>query len=270
MRLWMPLRLRGMLLALLLALLITLSACSGTDPKVAWEGDGAPRVALHPRDVADALPRPDPILRAGNTSPYSIDGVEYRVLPSSEGYSQEGIASWYGTKFQGNKTANGEIYDLYLATAAHRSLPIPSYARITNLDNNRQIVVRVNDRGPFHSDRLIDLSYAAAIKLGFVSKGTAPVLVQTISLAGVEDLRDSEMGQYRYLQLGAFANPETARSLRDSVAAMVRVPVNVMPVEVHGQRLNRVRVGPVADGEQLRLLRDLLMTRGFSPGLALP
>jgi rare lipoprotein A len=259
-------------LALLLAFSATtvLVACSSSEPKVAWEGDGAPVTNLAPDDVADATPRPDPILRAGNTSPYSIDGVEYQVLPSAEGYSAKGIASWYGTKFHGNKTANGEVYDLYLATAAHRSLPIPSYARVTNLANGRQIVVRVNDRGPFHADRLIDLSYAAAVKLGFVDKGTAEVLVETISLAGVDDRRDSETGAYRYLQLGAFASLETATSLRDAVAALVTVPVNVTPVDVSGQRLNRVRVGPVADGDQLRYLRDLLMTRGYSPGLALP
>lgn len=248
----------------------TLFACSSSTPKVAWEGDGAPTTSLEPDDVVDAAPRPDPILRAGNTSPYSIEGVEYRVLPTARGYREKGTASWYGTKFHGNKTANGEVYDLYLATAAHRSLPIPSYARVTNLWNGREIIVRVNDRGPFHPDRLIDLSYAAAVKLDFVDKGTTEVLVETIDLAGVDDLRDSDTGEYRYLQLGAFASPEAANSLRDSVAAMVSAPVNVSPVDVGGQRLNRVRVGPVADGEQLRYLRDLLLTRGFSPGLALP
>ncbi|WP_439102317.1 septal ring lytic transglycosylase RlpA family protein [Congregibacter sp.] len=247
-----------------------LLGCSGSDPKVAWEGDGAPVSNLEPGDVADAVPRPDPILRAGNTSPYSIDGVEYRVLPSAEGYREKGIASWYGTKFHGNKTANGEVYDLYLPTAAHRSLPIPSYATVTNLWNGRQVVVRINDRGPFHPDRLIDLSYAAAVKLGFVDKGTTEVLVETIALAGVDDRRDSDTGAYRYLQLGAFANPATAQGLRDSVAEMVSVPVNVTPVDAGGQRLHRVRVGPVADGEELRYLRDMLMTRGNSPGLALP
>ncbi|WOJ91983.1 septal ring lytic transglycosylase RlpA family protein [Congregibacter variabilis] len=260
----------GLALLLVFSVSTLLVACSSSEPKVAWEGDGAPVADLNPDDVADATPRPDPILRAGNTSPYSIDGVEYQVLPTAEGYSAKGIASWYGTKFHGNKTANGEVYDLYLATAAHRSLPIPSYARVTNLWNGREIVVRVNDRGPFHPDRLIDLSYAAAVKLGFVDKGTAEVLVETITLAGVDDLRDSETGAYRYLQLGAFASPETANSLRDAVAALVTVPVNVTPVDVGGQRLNRVRVGPVADGDQLRYLRDLLMTRGYSPGLALP
>ena len=251
-------------------LVVALVGCSGSGPRVAWEGDGAPAATLKPADVIDAVPRPDPILRAGNTSPYSVDGVEYRVLDSAAGYDEQGIASWYGTKFHGNKTANGEVYDLYLATAAHRSLPIPSYLRVTNLDNGREVTVRVNDRGPFHPERLIDLSYGAAVKLGFVDKGTARVRIRSVNLAGVDDRRESEYGAYRYLQLGAFANPASAQSLRDSVAAMVTVPVEVSPVDVGGRRLNRVRVGPVADGRQLQRLQNLLMSRGYTPGLALP
>jgi rare lipoprotein A len=255
---------------LLVLTVLTLAACSGSNPRVAWEGDGAPAANLKPADVIDAVPRPDPILRAGNSSPYSVDGVEYHVMDTAVGYDEQGVASWYGTKFHGNKTANGEVYDLYLATAAHRSLPIPSYVRITNLDNNRQIVVRVNDRGPFHPERLIDLSYAAAVKLGFVDQGTAPVRIQSLNLAGVDDHRGNAYGSYRYLQLGAFANPASAHSLRDAVAALVSVPVEVSAVDVGGRRLNRVRVGPVADGKQLQRLQNLLMTRGYSPGLALP
>jgi rare lipoprotein A len=256
--------------AILLGLYTLLAACSGSNPKVAWEGDGAPTATLRAADVVDAVPRPDPILRAGNTSPYSIEGVEYRVLTYAEGYSHEGIASWYGTKFHGNKTANGEIYDLYLTTAAHRSLPIPSYVRVTNLENDREVVVRVNDRGPFHSERLIDLSYAAATKLGFVHKGTARVHVEVINVVGVDDRRDTDEGDYRYLQLGAFASEQSAQNLRNTVAELVSVSVTVTPVDIAGQRLNRVRLGPVEDRKQLLRLRELLMTRGYSPGLALP
>lgn len=247
-----------------------LVACSGSGPKVAWEGDGAPLVDLRPSDVADAVPRPDPILRAGNTSPYTVNGVTYSVLPSATNYDRTGVASWYGTKFHGNKTANGEVFDLYLATAAHRNLPIPSYARVTNLDNGREVVVRINDRGPFHAERLIDLSYGAAVKLDFVDKGTARVRVQTLALAGVDDNRNASAGRYRYLQLGAFANAEAAREMRDAVAALVSVPVTVSAADIGGKRLNRVRVGPVADGKQLQQLQSMLMTRGYSPGLALP
>ncbi len=237
---------------------------------MAWEGDGAPAADLKPEDVVDAVPRADPILRAGNTSPYEIQGVTYEVLPSAAGYREVGIASWYGTKFHGKRTANGEIYDLYLATAAHRSLPIPSYARVRNLANGREIVVRVNDRGPFHPDRLIDLSYAAAVKLGFVDKGTTKVRVESLAIAGVDDRRDSTYGEYRYLQLGAFASTTAAEHLRETVAELVTVPVEITPVDVGGRRLSRVRVGPIADGKELQTLQNMLTTRGYSPGLALP
>lgn len=253
-----------------LALVALLAACSGSEPRVAWEGDGAPAVSLAPEDVADSIPRPDPILSAGNTSPYVIDGVAYEVMDSSAGYDEIGIASWYGTKFHGKRTANGEIYDLYLATAAHRNLPIPSYARVTNIYNRKSVIVRINDRGPFHPDRLIDLSYAAAVKLGFVDKGTARVRVQTLELAGVDDRRGVAGSEYRYLQLGAFANADAADHLRASVAELVTVPVEIMPVDIGGQRLNRVRVGPVANGDELRALQAMLLSLGYTPGLALP
>ncbi|MFN2328981.1 MAG: septal ring lytic transglycosylase RlpA family protein [Chromatocurvus sp.] len=250
-------------------LLIGLGGCSGSEPRPAWQDDGAPERSITPQQVLDAIPRPDPILRAGNTSPYEVAGVQYTILPSASGYREDGIASWYGTKFHGRKTSNGEDYDLYLPTAAHRSLPIPSYVRVTNLDNGESMVVRVNDRGPFHSERLIDLSYAAAVRLGFVDRGTAPVRVEALEVAGVDDRRESD-SEYRYLQLGAFASPAAADSLRAAVADVVPVPVTVSPVEMSGKLLNRVRVGPLADGRQLNEVRELLLTRGFSPGQALP
>lgn len=250
-------------------LLIGLGGCSGSEPRPAWENDGAPERSISPQQVLDAIPRPDPILRAGNTSPYEVAGVEYTILPTTSGYREDGIASWYGTKFHGRKTSNGEDYDLYLPTAAHRSLPIPSYVRVTNLDNGKSMVVRINDRGPFHSERLIDLSYAAAVRLGFVDRGTAPVRVEALEVAGVDDRRESG-GEYRYLQLGAFASPAAADSLRAAVADVVSVPVTVSPVETSGKLLNRVRVGPLADGRQLSEVRELLLTRGFNPGQPLP
>lgn len=262
-------KLRSSSLAAVVFILV-LNACTSSEPRIAWEGDGAPKLSLKAEDVMDAVPRADPILRAGNTSPYEVNGVSYTVLNSAERYDAQGIASWYGTKFHGNKTANGEVYDLYLATAAHRSLPIPSYVRVENLSNGRDVIVRVNDRGPFHPDRLIDLSYAAAVKLGIVEAGTAPVRVTAISVAGIDDQRAKEEGAYRYIQLGAFANPTAAESLRDSVAEIVEFPVTVTPVDMSGQRLSRVRVGPVADGAQLYRLRDMLLSRGFTPGLAMP
>ena len=144
--------------------------------------DGPPSYDFDVSHLRDAIPKKEPITRAGNKNPYQIFGKTYVLLPSAKGYSEEGIASWYGRKFHGRKTANGEIYDMYKMTAAHTTLPIPTFVRVTNLDNGRQIVVRVNDRGPFHGGRIIDLSYAAAKKLGYDTKGTARVRVEVVDV----------------------------------------------------------------------------------------
>jgi rare lipoprotein A len=134
--------------------------------------------------IPDPTPRSEPRSRYGNRS-YSVLGKRYQVLDSAEGYDEVGMASFYGNKFHGRRTSNLEVYDMYAMTAAHKTLPLPSYARVTNLDNGRSIVVRVNDRGPFHAGRIIDLSYAAAVKLGYRDKGTARVEVK--GLAGPGD-----------------------------------------------------------------------------------
>ncbi len=132
----------------------------------------------------DAIPEPEvraePRSRAGNKS-YSVLGKRYHVLDSAHGYAEEGLASYYGKKFHGRRTSNQEVYDMYAFTAAHKSLPLPSFARVTNLDNGRSVVVRVNDRGPFHAGRVIDLSYAAAVKLGYRDRGTARVRVEALT-----------------------------------------------------------------------------------------
>ncbi|MFT5710559.1 MAG: rare lipoprotein A, partial [Halioglobus sp.] len=188
-----------------LMLSLALVACSGPSSKQADSelSDSAPLQPISASEVKDAVPRADPILAAGNKTPYTVRGVEYDILKDARNYREQGIASWYGAKFHGRKTSNGEIYDLYAASAAHKSLPIPSYALVTNLDNGRSVVVRVNDRGPFHADRIIDLSYGAAVKLGYMNKGTARVEVEILNIVGVDDRRDAVGGSYRYLQLGA-------------------------------------------------------------------
>lgn len=162
--------------AALLALAL-LSACGSTP-----SGDGAPSRNLDPDAIEDAVPKREPIKKAGNKSPYTVLGKTYVLLPSAKGYRATGMASWYGTKFHGQSTSNGEKYDLYEMTAAHKTLPIPCYVLVTNLENSRQAIVRVNDRGPFVSNRIIDLSYAAAVKLGYANKGTALVEVAVIDV----------------------------------------------------------------------------------------
>ncbi|MFT4613261.1 MAG: rare lipoprotein A [Bacteroidia bacterium] len=232
--------------------------------------DTAPLKPISAADVADAQPRPDPILSAGNKSPYEVNGVTYEVLSDHRGYRQHGIASWYGAKFDGHETSNGEIFDVYRASAAHRTLPIPSYAKVTNLDNGQSVVVRINDRGPFHSARLIDLSYAAAVKLGFAAQGTAPVEVAVIEVTGVDDRRGLPLGDYRYLQIGAFGVESSAEGLKKELQTLLGEPVFVSPVDASGKLLYRVRVGPVSGNKKLRALQIRLEDNGYTGAQPLP
>jgi len=227
-------------------------------------------MAIDPADVHDAIPRPDPILSAGNASPYTIDGVTYKVLDDHHGYKVRGIASWYGAKFHGHETSNGEIYNLYLASAAHKTLPIPCYARVTNLDNGRSIVVRVNDRGPFHSDRLIDLSYGAAVKLGYMEAGTAPVEVEVLDVAGVDDRRGSVAGDYRYLQLGAYSSRDSARALQDKLQELLAPPVFISEVQAGNNLLYRVRIGPMSGAGEIESVQQQLRLAGYDGAQPLP
>ena len=152
-----------------------LAACSSapapTPPssssRYSIEQDRAPSGHLDIASIPEVVPEPFARTLAGNRSPYTVLGKTYHVMVTEDGYNERGIASWYGEKFHGHKTSNGEVFDMYKVSAAHKSLPIPSFLRVTNLDNNRSLVVRVNDRGPFHGDRIVDLSYAAALKLGY-------------------------------------------------------------------------------------------------------
>ena len=203
-------------------------------------------------------------------SPYVIDGVTYNVLEDYRDYREQGTASWYGAKFSGHKTSNGELYDLYQPSAAHKTLPIPSYARVTNLDNGKSIVVRVNDRGPFHSDRIIDLSYAAAVKLGYMEQGTAQVEVEVMEVVGVEDRRDPLYGNYRYLQLGAFGREASAQTLAEALKPLLTAEVFVSAVESDGTLLYRVRVGPVDDKNHLLAVQQQLQDSGYDAGQPLP
>ena len=240
------------------------------DSRYAVQHDFAPLRPISPDEVVDATPLPEPILAAGNMSPYVIGGVTYEVLTDYRNYSERGIASWYGAKFTGHETSNGELYDVYQASAAHKSLPIPCFARVTNLENGKSIVVRVNDRGPFHSDRIIDLSYAAAVKLGYMEKGTAPVEVSVIDVVGVDDRRDASYGKYRYLQLGAFGQESTAKTLLAELQVLLSAPVFISPVEAGGTMLYRVRVGPVDDKKHLLALQQRLQDSGYEAGQPLP
>jgi rare lipoprotein A len=212
-----------------------------------------------PPDVSnlpEPVPKVEPLALYGNKSPYTVLGRTYSVLPSARGYDERGIASFYGSKFHGYKTSDLEDYDMYKFTAASKVLPLPSYARVTNLENGKSVIVRINDRGPFHEDRVIDLSYAAAVKIGVWPKGTGLVEVQGIDpSAPTQDqeappapvVTPSTPPPGIYLQIGAFADPANA----EKVAAQLRqanfAPVQVMDATIGGRLVHRVRVGPLAD-----------------------
>ncbi len=179
---------------LLIPVILTVSGCALVGyPAGTPSAAGAPAPASSgPRRltkaeldaIPDAVPTREPRGKYGNPAEYKVDGHTYHVMDSADGYEKDGIASWYGPDFQGKRTSSGEAYDMYLMTAAHRTLPIPSYIEVTNLANGRTVVVRVNDRGPFHSDRIVDLSFVAARKLGIVGPGTGRVRIRALAPAG--------------------------------------------------------------------------------------
>ena len=227
--------------------------------------DRAPARNVDIASIPEVVPEPVNRTGAGNRSPYTVLGKTYTVMPTEEGYSERGVASWYGEKFHGHKTSNGEVFDMYKASAAHKSLPIPSFLQVTNLDNNRSIVVRVNDRGPFHGDRIIDLSYAAALKLGYADRGTARVQLDSIvvnSDTGNRVTRQrndtilppvSNSGQF--LQVGAFSSLSSAQQLSDRLRRMTSRPVFIKTVSTQDSGvLHRVRIGPMQDAGEIRQL----------------
>lgn len=256
--------------------------------------DGAPWWDKDVSGIPDAVPTPHygPVKAA----PYVVLGKKYYPIQSANGYQATGTASWYGTKFHGLKTANGETYDLYGMTAAHKTLPLPSYVRVTNLDNGRSVVLRVNDRGPFYSDRIIDLSFAAAKKLGYAEKGVARVRVEGIDPVRWQAEQNKAAGKPAkpkpevyvpptaqhagattpaelkphmsevpglYLQAGAFANPDAAQLLSDKLARLATVPVRVSSVASGQQVLHRVRLGPLQSEQQMESLRSRIVQAGL-------
>jgi rare lipoprotein A len=249
-----------------------LGLLGGCGQLVLEEADSVPDRPISASQVAEAIPVADPILAAGNTSPYVVHNREYEVMHSARGYRERGRASWYGLKFHGRTTANGEIYDAYLATAAHRSLPIPSYVRVTNLENDRSMVVRVNDRGPFHPDRIIDLSYGAAVKLGFADQGTAAVEVVALTVEGVEDRRHDPgaTADYRYVQVGSFGDENAAHSLSRQLHRQLQAPVAVAQLQLGSRTWHRVRVGPIEDQRRLMDLQEQLERLGYENARMMP
>jgi rare lipoprotein A len=202
-----------------------------------------------PEPVPEALPHS----RYGNKSPYTVRGETYRVLPTAAGYDERGIASYYGNKFHGYKTSDLETYDMYQFSAASKVLPLPSFARVTNLENGKSVIVRVNDRGPFVANRIIDLSLAAAVRIGIWPKGTGLVEVQGIDPshpnaepAPATAVTSRTGRQPRlYVQVGAFGDAANAERLAARLRGLKLGPVRVVAASVNGRRLQRVQIGPL-------------------------
>ena len=221
---------------LLPVVVLFLASCSVFD-----EQDSGPSHYVDVSDIENPVPKDEPRSAGGNPSSYEVLGERYYVMASSKGFRQRGTASWYGNKFHGNKTSNGEVYDMYAMTAAHKSLPLPTYVRVTNLKNNRSVIVRVNDRGPFAKGRIIDLSYVAARKLDMVKTGTAPV--EVVVLDGSTTTLADGLGQVM-IQVIALRSQQKARDLAQSIANKLDVNVTISEINTANGQFYRIRLGP--------------------------
>ena len=250
----MPFRYSALLVALLTGLFLV--SCSGKKSKVSEPADGPSMSDITAADVADAVPRKEPRARYGNHSPYEVFGKKYYVLDSSEGYHKKGTASWYGSKFHGRRTSSGEPYDMHLATAAHKTLPLPTYAEVTNLDNGKKVIVKINDRGPFKDDRLIDMSYGAALRLGMTGTGTARVDLRVIN--GPDDVAAAQTDG-TWLQFGAFGQRESADKLSRKLERS-----GLRPASIHeAGTLFRVWLGPYDSSSEVESVINRAIELGF-------
>jgi len=253
----------------LIALIIVVNNGCSVDPVI--EDSEPDYVPVDVLAVADAIPRYEKRTRAGNPVQYEVLGKQYKVLTQSKGYKKTGVASWYGTKFHGRKTSNGETYNMYGMTAAHKTLPIPSYVRVTHLKNNRSVVVRVNDRGPFHDNRIIDLSYTAAVKLGIQQAGTGSVEVTALEFDSVETNEKKKVSQLGpqqgdifYLQVGAFVDASNAQQLQQKLSASGISACRIQSANNQGNELFKVQVGPLYSDQQAEQENQKLVQIGFS------
>ncbi|MBI2994170.1 MAG: septal ring lytic transglycosylase RlpA family protein [Gammaproteobacteria bacterium] len=236
--------------ALLCAVLPLAQGCS-----ILSTQDSGPRTGkVDTSSVGDAVPRDEPRSRYGNPESYIVHGRRYHVLKNSDNFAEEGIASWYGEKFHGRRTSNGETYDMYAMTAAHKTLPLPTYVEVTNLKNGKKVIVRVNDRGPFHDNRIIDLTYTAATKLDILNAGTGLVRVRAVNSRNyrepdphaVPDTRADRPSGF-YIQVGAFSSRINAENLRGRLGVLGDHLINIHEAVVAGKTWYRVRLGPIQE-----------------------
>ena len=247
--------------------------------------DAHPEDDIDVRDISNAVPRYEPYSRRGNPRSYKVFGKTYNVLDTHVGYSDTGFASWYGKKFHGHETSNGEIYDMYKMTAAHKNLPIPSYVKVENLENNKEVIVRVNDRGPFHSGRIIDLSYAAAKKLGYKDNGTAKVRVTAIKVddraprVKRQEVRPTKKKVIKkeravakapstsegvFVQMGAFRERKHAMTFAEKVENRTSIAPQVLNNTIRSRPMYRVLSGPFDKRSSAYSYIEMLKQHGYS------
>jgi rare lipoprotein A len=261
---------------LLLLILILLSACSSS---LQNRGDGPPMFNVDVSKIPNAVPKAEPKSKYGNPKSYIVRGRRYYVLKTSTGYDKRGLASWYGSKFHRRRTSSGEPYNMFKMTAASLTLPLPSYAEVTNLRNGRKVIVKVNDRGPFDKNRIMDLSFVAAKKLGITRTGTAPVEVKAInpyvyghnSPSYRETTYKPAISKYQreehtkiFLQVGAYVRRTNAIHVLDEVKHLTEEPTQIETIYAHGTPHYRVKIGPLADLHLSERVRQLLSASGLS------
>jgi rare lipoprotein A len=264
----------------LVAIALLLQACSGLRPEppaeaerevtIVEERDRGPRVPPDLRHVREPTVRDEPRSRWGNPPSYTVFGRTYHVMEQGAGHVETGIASWYGEKFHGRRTSSGEVYDMYALTAAHRHLPVPIVARVTNLENGRSVLVRINDRGPFVGDRAIDLSYAAAYRLGMVDQGTARVRIEALSRnldaapGSGQRIASSEPDGDWHLQAAAFRERQNAEALLGRLNRLQLGEARIHSGDEEG--LHRVWIGPFPSRGDAEVRQRQLLAHGLGRG----
>lgn len=258
-------------------LTLSLASCSSTSYKrYPLCQDKAPSFRINANRIPNAVPKAEPLSKRGNPKSYVVFGRRYYVMKSAKGYHARGVASWYGMKFHNFQTSNGEIYNVAGMTAAHKTLPLPTYLQVTNLHNGKKIIVKVNDRGPFTNNRLIDLSFAAAKKLDMTGTGTAPVSIVAITpgitrlASNSNTLQKASYSNYSsgkkyqpYIQLGLFKQRAPAQKLALLVKQWTRSPVNVKTTSIHKRYYYQVVVGPLPNSQVSKQLTHKLQLAGL-------
>lgn len=242
-----------------IAILVTLLAGCASSGRYNIKNDVAPSHPISTKHVEDAVPQYEPYSLGGNKD-YTVLGQRYHIVTNPKGFKQTGKASWYGKKFHGHATSNGEVYDMYSMTAAHKTLPIPSYVKVTNLDNGKTAIVRVNDRGPFHPGRIIDLSYAAANKLGVTQTGTANVEVDYISVAKSSTPHKQNQHPKYIIQVAASEHSARSQVLAKDLAQRLSVTSYVND----NKGLYRIYLGPFSDYNATQSALSKVKKLGYS------